>query len=270
MAQKKTGTTLELNGSLKGLTIKVNGVELVFETKGKKKPSVSESEAEGRRRLMLVSKFASSINKVPSLHYLWWRVGFLKTNRAGRGKQMDDQNKPGKARAFNKIVSANGREKIFDWRPHPGNRIVPKGNFQIHSYKAELSIEGINIEIYKPKVVNNFPEEPGPVTAVVVLCPYDPIEENKVKFETISKSIEIEGISPDYDSKIFIPIEEADRLILMKYKSCIFFPVIIELPIDKKTSRYFDSRGVEFSLSDYPETPVEFGEYKDAKEPAVI
>ncbi len=64
----------------------------------------------------------------------------------------DEKKESGKARTFNKIVSANRRGKVIDLRPSSKNVIIPATSKKLAHFKGVLNREGITLK-------NDYPEE---------------------------------------------------------------------------------------------------------------
>lgn len=261
MPENKKKTVVEFAGGLKDLVIKVGGkIVYLGEVASKKKSDESEKEKLGKAKMVMVSKFASCINKVPALRYVWGNSRFRKTDRAGRKLYTDEKKESGKAKAYNKIVSANRRGKSIDLRPSSNNIIIPDTPRTLAYFKAILSREGITIQNDYPEEVYIHPYTKRKLTPVALICPFDSKGKSKVKFEMISKWYDIEEFVPWDHKEFFFKFDATDLEIMSKYKNCIIYITFVEEAGSGKKTNWYQFGSEEFSLSGYPDNDIVFRE----------
>ena len=261
MSGIKKKTVVEFAGGIKDLVIKVGG-RIVYsgEKEIKKKTDESEKEKLGKAQMVMVSKFASCINRVPPLRYVWGKSRFRKTNRAGRNLYTNEKKESGKAEAYNKIVSANRRGISIDLRPNSKNIIIPEADKSLANFKAVLSREGITLKSDYPEEYFLFPYAIRKMTPVGIICPFDPKRKSKVNFEMISKWYDIEEFSPWNCKEFFFQFDKTDLEIISKYKNCIIYITFVEEYGSGKKTKWYQFGSEEFSLSGYPENEIVFRE----------
>ena len=259
MSEIKKKTVVEFAGGIKDLVIKVGG-KIVYsgEKESKKKTDESEKEKLGKAQMVMVSKFASCINKVPPLRYVWGKSRFRKTDRAGRNKYTEEKKESGKAKAYNKIVSANRRGKSIDLRPNSKNVIIPDADKLLAHFKAVLSREGITLKSDYPEDYFLFPYAKRKLTPVGIICPFDPKGKSKVKFEMISKWYDIAEFTPWDYKEFFFQFETTDLETMSKYKNCIVYITFVEGYGSGKKTKWYQFGSAEFSLSGYPDNEIVF------------
>jgi hypothetical protein len=263
MSGIKKKTVVEFVGGLKDLVIKVGG-KIVYsgESAGKKKTDESEKEKLGKAQMVMVSQFASCVNNVPALKYIWGKSRFRKTDRAGRNMYTDEKKKSGKANAYNKIVSANRRGISIELRPCSNNVITPDDGQTLAKFKAIISREGITLKCDYPEEVYMFPYAKRKLTPVGIICPFDPIGKSKVKFEMISKWYDIEEFAPWDYKEFFFRFDATDLEIMSKYKNCIIYITFVEETGSGKKTKWYQFGSEEFSLEGYPDNEIVFREDK--------
>ncbi len=257
----KKKTVVSYAGGIEDLVIKVGG-KIVYsgEKASKKKADESEKEKLGKAQMVMVSKFASCINRVPALRYVWEKSRFRKTNRAGRNMYTDEKKKSGKAGAYNKIVSANRRGKVIDLRPSSKNVIIPATSKKLAHFKRTLNREGITLKNDYPEEYFIYPYAKRIMTPVGIICPFDPKGKSNVKFEMISKWYDIKEFTPWDYKEFFFRFDTADLEIMSKYKNCIIYITFVEENGSGTKTKWYQFGSEEFSLSGYPDNEIVFRE----------
>jgi hypothetical protein len=266
MAESKKGALIEFSGNLEGLVIKVKGKVVYFDDADKGE-EIKEPGGKGRSELAIASKFASCICKVPALAHLWGRAKFLKPRKISKRSSPLGERYSRKVRVFNKIVSANRLKEITGKHPDESYLITPGSKFSRSPfsgppYRGKLDMEGVNMDLYYLATNHDFSDTPQKMTPVGIFCVYDPKQGSKTEFEMIPKWYDIKNFTIEVNTKIFFPFGEKEREILKKYRNCIFYPTFVENESSGAKTRWFSSSIVTFSLEGYPETEIEFGDYK--------
>ncbi len=257
MPQTKKKTIVEFAGGLKDLVIKVGG-KIVYSggNENKKESKQSEKLEIVQAQISMVSKFASGINKVPALQYAWKKSRFRKTTRASANLTADEVGNSGKAAAYNKIISANNRGMLNDYRPNSGNCIIPPTVSGLGNNKTVLKFDGITLKLLYSKDNVKFSYYKKFMTPVVILCPFDPKKISDTHFEVISKWYDIKEFSARECDEFFFPLDASDIEIINKYKNCIIYFAFVEEFQNVKKSRWYNGNADEFSLNGFPDTPI--------------
>jgi len=252
-------TVVEFAGGLQDLVIKVGG-KIVYsgERERKKKAGESKTEEMGLAKMAMVSKFASCINKVPALQNIWKKSNFRKTDRASFHLHTDERRESGKAKAFNKIVSANRRGLSIDLRPNDSNIIIPNTGRKLSNCKAILRQDRIAIINDYAEEYFIFPYAKRKMTPVGIICPFDPKKKSKVQFEMIAKWYDIPDFTPRRYKEFIFKFDSSDIEVMEKYKNCIVYFAFIEESGRGKKLKYYTFGSEEFSLSGYPDKEIIF------------
>jgi len=228
MAKANTESIVEYKGKFEGLVIKVNGV-IVYSDK-LKKSTKSAALQKDQDDLGLASKFASCINRVPELAGIW-RQARIKRRRTLRGKNIEytEKAKFGKAKAYNKIVSANRKEISSKGRPNIKNVIVPVGQHFPYSYSANLNSEGVDIELIIPiDIDKRVIHEHSSIVPAGIFCFFDSTKDSNSKFEMMAKYCEVKDFQASDIFNIHFPITPEELKTIIIYKSCVFHFAIVE------------------------------------------
>jgi hypothetical protein len=259
MPENKKKTVVEFAGGIKDLVIKVGG-KIIYsgERESKRKTEASEKEEKGLAEMAMVSKFASCVNSVPALNYIWKNARFKKTNRKSFHLNSEEVRNSGKANAYNKIVSANRRGKSIGLRPDIRNRIVPDSGKTLAKCKQVLKSEGISQRNYYHGNDMAASYAKRKMTFVAIVCPFDPKKRSKTKFEMISKWYDIKEFTIKEHDKFHFPFDDADIEVIRKYRNCIVYIVFVEESHGGKKTKWYEFGSEEFSLSGFPEKEIVF------------
>ena len=259
MPENKKKTVVEFAGGLKDLVIKVGG-RIVYsgERESKKGTNKSKKVELGKAQMAIVSQFASCVYSIPALKYIWGKARFRKTDRASVNLHVDERKESGKAKAYNKIVSANRRGLTIDLRPNSKNIIIPKTGKELARCKAVLKYEGISLKNDYPEDFFLYPYAKRKMTPVGIICPFDPKRKSELKFEMISKWYDITEFTPWECDEFFFRFDEADVKIMSKYKNCISYFAFVEESNSGKKTKWYEFGSEEFSLKGYPDKEIVF------------
>ena len=162
-------------------------------------------EAKRSRNIMIpVAKFASIVNSIPELKYIW------------------AQTKIDAFDAFHKIEKANFHFFIPE-RPTLKNIIVPICYFEKVITSSNISIEGIRLTGFITKEIMKQMEEAKELLGIGVICYFNPIMENTDYFHLSKIRSSNVDVKIDEQFGVKIPLCEEEQNNFNSYRNSIIY-----------------------------------------------
>jgi hypothetical protein len=249
MAETKNDLIIKFRGRLDNLFIQHRG-KVILNYNGNEE--LPEDQPDGfiknQARLGVTSSFAKAVHSIPILQEIWLRSNFQKREKIRSKFTRREKTKPGKAKAFNKIVSANNKYS-GDEHPTKRNIIVPWIGSSFDISNTVLSKEGINISIPKSQEFFNMPGEDNLFSLAAVVCALNPKRKANKKFELITKYYGIKDFNYKKKNDLLIALELEEADIIRKYKNLILYFTIICTTNTEKVVKWSDTWQVELENS---------------------
>lgn len=227
MAKTKSDLIIKFGGRLDSLFIEHKGeVILNYHNDSTADEEHSEEYLRNQGKLGLASSFAKAVYSIPVLRQVWNRSYFKKSVKTRYKVAANMRRNPGKAKAFNKIVSAN-RRLLTEDHPTENNIIVPRSDTEIIIQKMIINREGINLSILPKQVFFEIEEKEFELSAAGILCVYNPKGKIKKRFELLPKWILLSDIECSEWDNIIIPFEREEEEIVRRYKNSIFYFTVV-------------------------------------------
>jgi hypothetical protein len=245
MAESKNDIIIKFRGRLDNLLIK-HGGRIILDYNGN--DPLPEEQSIGfiknQAKLGVTSSFAKAVHSIPILQLIWLKSNFRKREKIRNKFTRREKTKPGKAKAFNKIVSANNK---FSGNEYPTKRniIAPWIGSSFDISKTLLSKEGISFSIPKSQKFFDLPEKDIIFSLAAIVCAFDPKRKANKKFELITKYYMIKDFNYKEKNDLLIALELEEADIIRKYKKLILYFTIICTTKGEKIVKWSDTWQVE-------------------------
>lgn len=227
MRESNSDLVINFRGRIDNLLIKHKGkVILNYNGEADQPDEPSPGYLKNQGKLGVTSSFAKEVNSIPILKAIWHRSYFKKSLKTRFKVAPFKRIKPGKAVAFNKIISANNK---FSSDEHPtiNNIIIPSSTSSVDITNAVWNKQGIDFTIPPCPYFFDFPDKGIELTGAAIICAYNPKRRTRKKYDLVHKCYTIGDFiyTENQDLTIAFEPEEAERI--WKYKNLILYFTIV-------------------------------------------
>lgn len=203
-----------------------NNKTVVYAAPEKYNVSQNPKAKESRAQIVPMSQFASIVNSIPELKYIW------------------NQDSLKASSAYHKIIKFNF--KAFEYnRPTKSNIITPDVFVPCPVTSTIITSDGFRIELFIKREDSFLLEDEKEITAIAVVCFYDPVRRWREYF-TLNKII---CMIPSFGGKtntIFLPLSEQGKYLYYSYKMSILYFTLVTKDSNGRPSRYTTNYSAEF------------------------
>jgi len=161
-----------------------------------------------RAKIIPMSRFSSFIASIPELKYIW------------------AHNDINASSAYHKIIKLNF--PLFEYNcPTKGNIITPLGSFLCSVTDQKISPEGFSFDLIIEENKRLLLKGAKEVTAIGVICFYDPLIKKKEYFALSKIIIDSVDLKVDETFKIILPFDEEGKKYYSLYKNIILYFTLV-------------------------------------------
>jgi hypothetical protein len=245
MTESKSDLIIKFSGRIDNLLIKHRG-QVILNYNGN--PDLPDEPSAGylknQGKMGVTSSFAKAVYSIPILKDIWHKSYFKKSLKTRFKVEPYKRIKPGKAVAFNKIISANNR---FSGEEYPTirNIIIPDSNHGLAISQPVLNKQGIDFYIPPSPGFFDFPASGTELTGAAIICAYNPKRRANKKFELLAKCYTINDFNYKESNDLSIAFEPEETEKIWRYKNIILYFTIVVINEKDKIVKWSNTPGIE-------------------------
>ena len=238
MAESKKDLKIRFEGRLDNLVINFGGKVLYsYKREKKKETGKTDKQKAAQSKTAITAALCSQINQIPALKYIWrsWP---------------DKERKP-----YRNMLAANMQHSSPEHLTIK-NMISPKSQYNYSNFCKSVNNSELDIQIGSQEYSSINTETGKTFSIIVIICFYNPIDQNKKAYKLLTLCKEIENFDQLETYNVKFQFDPEKQIEFNEYQNCIIYNTVLFSALTSGPHKWYSTHALEFELNKPQEEEV--------------